>query len=365
MQPKCVFIVIDSGFSLDSMSSARVLAAWDLVIDRKFLSETQLSASQLRAFSGDPLGHGTIVLQRLLKQAPDAALILVKAFGSDGRLRRTGFRDGRVSRAGWTEAYLWAVREAERRAMPSVACLSFGSYHHAMDGSGWEANQLRSVTGPGKPGHIVVAAAGPGDARACHAAVHVLPGQSRCLEVDQYADSDYNFWFGLRQAGPDLRKHWQLHASLNGRSVFKADSLETPLNFWNQRQQLNFRIQGSGKLEIELYVSGSGVYSEMQGTPADSLRVDAWTEDARFRNWICPDSIPEPACFDFVIAAGLATGSYAPGQELPGVKPEVLLPGSGQISFRLPELSSTVAALLSAEPKLDAKELMEKLPKFV
>lgn len=356
MPKSCAFIVIDSGFSEESMAAANVLAAWDLCTQRKFESNNGLlSKKQLAQFAGDPMGHGSIVLSRLLLQRPDAKLILIKAF-ADRSVCRTQWQDGQISQPGWTEGYTWAAELAQSRGMVSVCNCSFGGHTHAMDGTGWEAHQVGRFTGAGKPGHVIVAAAGFGDARPMRGSLKLLPGLSKTFLADQDGDCEYNFWFGLGQQELPVTG-WALRASLNGQQVFAASSEQIPQNMWNGRQQLKFRIWGSGLAAIEVY--------QNEGGNADAgLKVDVWADSARFRNWISTELIGEPACFPSVIAVGLKASSYSAFQEQPGYKPDVLLKGSDQISFRVPEVLAAAAAHLEANPDLDVEQLKSKLGKF-
>jgi hypothetical protein len=179
MKKLCV-IVIDSGFSRESMSGLNILAARDLARGTTVMGTPRLNEEQLDSFACDPLNHGSIVLQRLRQQlqeklsaqplaAAGVAFILLRVFGADNSCIRTCWENGKVVSDGWTEAYLWAVELCESSGYASVANCSFGGFVHAVDGTGWEAHQLARVTGPGKSGHVVVAAAGHGDGRAIHA----------------------------------------------------------------------------------------------------------------------------------------------------------------------------------------------------
>lgn len=348
MVKPCAFIVIDSGFSQELLwrSSRQVLAAWDLSVGNKLESAQYLSWEQLQGFAGDPMGHGSIVLGKLLDLEPSARLILVKAFHGNNACR-TRWLNGKIASPGWSEAYVWACNLAEARSMSSVANCSFGAYVHAMDGSGWEKKQVAEAQGSG--GHILVAAAGPGDARAVHGAIKLCAGEEKTFEIDQDRDSDYNLWFALGQER-EGGCAWTLSVRRNGELVFETESGNVPDNFWNGRQQLTFRIPGNARVQIT--VSRHGGIGQDQ-----FLNVDAWCESARFRNWVSGELIPEPACFEGAIAVGLAASSYSPFQTLPGRKPEILLPGSGQISFRLPEVAVRVARHLEQEPNLTAGKL--------
>ncbi|MBU6453054.1 MAG: hypothetical protein KGS72_14815 [Cyanobacteria bacterium REEB67] len=159
-------IIIDSGFSCKSISSVRnLLGYWDLNSDFKVLgpglkSQQGRSASlaEIVAFAasqgGDPLNHGSIVLEHLLADEPELPVVLVRAFDVSGTAIKTGFLEGRVSRPGWTDGYLWAQAVCLEQGYLTVANCSFGSFHHAMDGSGWESFQLGRVIGAGKAGPI-------------------------------------------------------------------------------------------------------------------------------------------------------------------------------------------------------------------
>lgn len=355
MHKSCAFIVIDSGFSQESMAGADVLAAWDLCSKRKFENENaSLTQKQVAEFAGDPMGHGSIVLERLLARRKDAQVILVKAFA--GRtVCRTKWRDGKISEPGWTEGYTWAAELAQSRGMVSVCNCSFGSFSHAMDGTGWEAHQLGRFTGAGKAGHVLVAAAGFGDARPVRGSFKLLPGLSKTFLADQDGDCEYNFWFGLGQ--PPTEPGWALKAHLNGELVYAASSKQVPVNMWNGRQQLKFQIWGAGLASIE-------VCQEEGESSDEGLKVDVWSEAARFRNWVSTELVGEPACFPSVLGVGLRASSYSPYQEMEGMKPDLLLPGSDQISFRLPEVVDLCASILEANPDYDVEQLRKRLGKY-
>ncbi len=153
-------IVIDSGFSKESIGrTGRVIAAYDLVKGRSLTGSPTLSAESLDAFAGDPLNHGSIVLDKLACLVPGAPFILIRALSADNHLCRTQWSSGAVVRNGWTEAYRWAVNICRTNGLRSVANCSFGSFADGVAGSGWESFQLAQETGAGKPNHIVVAAA--------------------------------------------------------------------------------------------------------------------------------------------------------------------------------------------------------------
>lgn len=354
MEKTCVFIVIDSGFSREVMEGSHVLAAWDLTRNRRFESSDELTPAQIADFAGDPMGHGSIVLARLLRLVPDARLILVKAFGG-GDACRTRWEHGKIVTPGWTEAYVWAVELAGARGMVSVANCSFGGYVHAMDGTGWEAQQVGRFSGAGKPGHVVVAAAGYGDGRPVHGALTLLPGETKEFLGDQEAECEYNFWFGLGQE-PAI-KPWTLMAHINSHLAYAASSEQLPANIWNQRQQLKFRIWGAGKVRIDVALA-NGPRSN------GSLKVDVWCPGSMLRKWVSPELIIEPAIFPSVIAVGLRASLYCPNQEAAGSKPDILLPGGDQVSFRLPEVAVAAGLMLQKDPSLDADQIKARLGKF-
>ena len=356
MQKSCAFIVIDSGFSQEVLKGANLIAAWDLTDNRLFeTTDGCLSSQQVARFAGDPMGHGSIVLSKLRAIEPDAKLILIKAFGKND-VCRTQWESGRIVQPGWVEGYVWAVRLAESRGMVSVANCSFGGYHHAMDSTGWEAMQVGQCTGAGKPGHIVVAAAGYGDARPVRGSLKLLEGESKEFIGSQEGSASYNFWFGLGQESIGKTK-WELEAWLNDKLMFRTDSDEVPANIWNGKQQLTFSMHGSGSVQIEVRQTDS--YEANGG-----LKVDVWAESARFYKWISTELMPEPACFNNVISVGLRASSYGAAQEVVGAKPEILLPGSGQISFRLPEVVVAIGRMLEKDPGLDLPKVKLMLPKF-
>lgn len=355
MRKSCAFIVIDSGYSQEVLAGRKVLAAWDLTSDRKFQSQGFLSDEQVKEFAGDPMGHGSIVLSRLLRLDPDVQLILVKAF-AEHDVCRTQWADGKIAKPGWAEGYVWAAQLAKARGMVSVGNCSFGGYRHAMDGTGWEAQQVSRCTGERKPGHILVAAGGYGDSRPVRGSLKLLEGEGKNFVGTQEGDSSYNFWFGLGQA-PIGATGWELEARLNDKLVYSTDSKSVPPNIWNGRQQLTFSMRGNGRVQIDV--------RQIENYEANGgLKVDVWAESTRFFNWVSTELLPEPACFDNVIAVGLRASSYSANQEQAFSKPEVLLPGSGQISFRLPEVVYHIGKMLEKEPNLDFPEVKARLPKF-
>lgn len=361
MKKSCAFIVMDSGFSREILKkvSKQVLAAWDLTENRKFEigpRSDYLSSRQLEQFSGDPMGHGSEVLSRLLRFEPEAKVILIKAF-EDFVVRKTRWEGGHIVGPGWCEGYVWANELARSRGMVSVGNCSFGGYRHAMDGTGWEVRQVGTCTGAGKPGHVLVAAAGYGDSRAVHGNVNLLDGEKKTFYARQDGWCEYNCWFGLGQSFPN-KADWILEARLNDEIVYMADSREVPPNMWNGSQQLTFSITGGGKVEIELRRKEKGLKTE------NGLRVDIWSEDARLENWVSAELLPEPACFPQVLTVGLRASFYSPKQEQAGCKPEVLLQGGDQISFRLPEIVVAVGKMLEHDPTMDIEQVRAQMPKY-
>lgn len=342
-------IVIDSGFSLESLRDAKVLAVRDLSSDVTVIGAPFVSDNELQAFAHDPLNHGSIVLQNLRKLAPDAPVILIRVIGEDGRIIRTGWQHGEIVTDGWTEGYIWAVELCKQLGLTSVANCSFGGITHAADGTGWESHQLAQVTGAGQPGHVLVAASGPGDGRSVHASWLVEPGATKWVAARQTKSTSYNFWAGF------AHQSWWLTARLNGDVVGRYEGSGLDGNMWNQRQQLTFDIEGSGDVSFELTLSADA---------QSSLRCDCWVrgeDSSRFLNYIDARLIAEPAVFPHVIATGFRSGSYAPDQCQLDAKPDVLVDGGGQISFRTPEVTAAVAGLLSSDPTLDVVQVKQLL----
>jgi hypothetical protein len=368
MNKQCV-IVIDSGFSLESMRGLKILAARDLALgttlvgadERNDLNEPRilkversepnvLSAEQIESFACDQLNHGSIVLQRLRERlaVEDFAFILLRVFGADNSCIRTTWADGIVSSDGWTEAYLWAVNLCEERGYSSVANCSFGGFVHAADGTGWEAHQLSQVTGIGKRGHVVVAAAGHGDGRAVHASWFAQSGEPVWVSAMQRESTSYNFWFGA------ANEPWTLTVHRNGDVVGTHNGADIVGNMWNQRQQLTFTVEGGGDVSFEFALSDGGT---------ESMRCDGWIrgDAAWFHDHVDSLAVSEPAVFSEVVAVGLRLKSYSPNQSHVGSKPDVLLEGTGEISFRTPEVTATVAQLMLRGPGLDSAGVRDAL----
>lgn len=332
-------IVIDSGFSWESLADANnILAVCDLEHGNIVCGSPFVENEALAQFAGDALNHGSTVLNNLRALAPKNPLILIRAFRGDSLIRTTWNTDGSIATRGWTEAYLWAVELCRKLGIGSVANCSFGGLTHAMDGTGWEAFQL----GKAGPGHLVVAASGPGDGRHVHASWQAQPGKIIRLEATQTASTAYNFWAGAPH------QQWWLRVSVNGTAcaLFKGEDL--PGNLWNNRQQLKFEVPGEGQVTFEFVIPSAA---------SEVVACDIWVMDqvsSRFNTdeYIDNRLVSEPAVFANVIATGLSKGSYADDQALAGSKPDVLVEGDGPISFRTPEVTARVAVLLADDPTL-------------
>ena len=355
---KAAFIVIDSGFSRGSMLGAsRVLGIRDLGEGRTVCGAPFVDAEELNRLAIDPVRHGSIVLERLRALDPDAPLVLIKAYGADLTLARTTWQGGRQVAEGWVEAYLWAVELCQKAGLPSVANGSFGGFTHGMDGTGWESFQLGRATGSGRSGHVLVAAAGPGDGRAVHASWLTEAGSATTLEVYQQESASYNLWAGA----PGVHG-WQLEVWQGGNLLRTFDGTAIAVNFWNNRQQLTFTLEGTGEFHFRLVRGGDTVSSA-----APELRFDCWVVrggGAFFLNHVDPTLVSEPAIFPQVLSAGLRNGCYSPAQCLPGGKPDILLEGGGPISFRLPEVTAAVGRLLTANPSLDVDGVRSLIGKY-
>ena len=354
MNDRNAFIIIDSGFAPAVLNRARnVMAFYDLPTGEFATGAPLHERAALDRFAGDVYGnHGSEVLSRLLDRVPEATLILVRAYGADRRLVRTGWDNGTVSRYGWSDAYLKAVELCRQRGYSSVANCSFGGYIHAMDGTGWESYSLGQATGRGRPGHIVVAGAGPGDGGAVHASLLLQQGQMRTLKARQHGDARYNFW---AKDGCS----WTLTAFKYGQPIFWQSSAQVPANIWNGLKQVTFDLSGRGDIDLEVVVSDEPHQART------ACRFDCWLEgDGNFLNYVDPNAVAEPACFASVIAVGLRNGQYSARQGYPGEKPDVLLPGDGPVSFRLPEVTALVGKLLAQNPHLDVDGVRCLLGKY-
>jgi hypothetical protein len=346
---KSCLIVIDSGFSQESLRDAKVLAVRDLAKGVTVVGAPFVGNDDLQVFAYDPLNHGSIVLEKLRGCAPKAPVILIRVLSEDSKIIRTRWENGEIVSEGWTGAYIWAVELCKRLGLMSVANCSFGGITHAADGTGWESHQLAQVTGVGKAGHILVAACGPGDGRSVHASWFTEPGATKWINARQSQSTTYNLWAG------QPHQEWWLTASRNGDVVGRFDGAALDGNMWNQRQQLTFDIEGDGDVSFELTLSAKA---------QSMLQCDCWVRgenSSRFLDHVDARLIVEPAVFPHVIATGLRSGNYASDQYELHSKPDVLLDGDGQISFRTPEVTAAVADLLAQDPTLDVEQVRQRL----
>lgn len=383
-------IIVDTGFSFESLKSAQnnILAVIDartgsVVTGFPFIS-WEFNADVIDSFAGDPLNHGSMVLKALMNQSPQLPVILIRAFDDAGRLIRTRFNNGKIVRPGWTEAYLTAVHICRVLGLCSVANLSFGGYVHAADGSGWESHCLASVTGPGKPGHIVVAGAAAGNGHPIHASWRTEPGVVTEVHAIQESCTTYNFWCAT-DSSLSQANDWLLEVFLDERKIGEEFSADLIPNLWNNRKQVTFGVDGRGTVTIRttrfwkadtrygdllaLSSYGVGAMAERpfhcvkpsglstQQRRSDNLRFDCWINQtncgAHFLDHKDPGFVAEPAIFPHVIAVGLIKGVYAPDQTEAASKPDLLIEGDGPISFRLPEVTATIAKLLAEDSSLD------------
>jgi len=354
-------IVLDSGFTRESVAKVKNLLGYcDLNTGISAVGQPMVEGPArelVLAIAQDPLNHGSIILERLLAFDPDLPVVLVRGFAKDGGLIRTGFEQGKIAIAGCTEGYLWAQNICAQKGYLSVANFSFGGFHHALDGSGWESFQLAKVVGPGKPGHLLAAAAGPGDGRAIHASLTVEGGHTEVVHGDQDGTSTYNLWVnrlsgdredGGRQGGEALSRpttDFDLQVKIDGRPVLAFQGRDLVPNIWNGKQQFTFDVQGTGDLAIAISVASG-----------PSARFDLFIsreEGARFSDFVDSELVSEPAVLSEVIAVGLKDASYGSCRVKGIDKPEVLLAGQGPISFRTPEVTFALAQLLAVDPDLD------------
>lgn len=358
MEEKTAVIIVDTGFSLESMQTAEnILAVYDLSSGFTATGNPYLSQGEdLSRFSGDPLNHGSLVLKSLTSINPKLPLVLIRAYSDDVRLIRTEFNaEGVKNRLGWTDAYLLAVDFLKEKGYSSVANFSFGGYTHAMDGTGWEAHSLRQAVGPGKAGHVILAGAGSGSSRSIHASWCTAGGEHTKVRVSQKTATTYNLWEGLKADSVNRTGDWKLEVFRDGVLAGYYEGSKIPLNFWNNRRQLTFHVAGAGEVVFRLSSFDSA------GTERD---FDCWInhqDDACFLDHEDPMLIAEPAIFPEVVAVGLEAGSYASDQETLSSKPEVLLSGNGPVSFRLPEVVAEVAAWLLEDPSLDSEGVKDRL----
>lgn len=366
MKNKVALVVIDSGFSRESLSlvADRVLGIYDLRTGRKAVGK-EVDVECLSRLAGDPMNHGAVILERLARLSPASPVVLVRAFSQENSVLRTQWSHGEIKSPGWTEAYLWAVELCKSLGYLSVANFSFGGAIHALDGTGWESFRVGQVTGSGKPGHIAIAAAGPGDGRAVHARVSLRPGVAEKMQVLQIGTTHYNFWVGIGCV--HSHRDWEFSVFRDGHYAYTINGNDVPTNMWNGKQQQTFTLQGSGHVELALWRPHQSADTAC-GDPNCPVRFDCWInseEQASFQNHTTGEFVVEPAILPQVIAVGLRSSKYSSKQTEVGHKPEVLLPGSGMISFRIPEVVSAVATMLgdSDEP-LDVDAVRKLLGKY-
>jgi hypothetical protein len=334
-----VYIVVDSGFNPESLPpKENILGVWDPTGEGAF---------------NDPLHHGSVVLSKILEADPSAKFMLIKAYDASNNLAQTRFENGQIARPGWTEAYLEAVSLADNLKLPSVANCSFGEFTHAMDGSGWESFQLSHAIGQGKPGHVVVAASGPGNGAPRHASGSVEAGNSAEVNISQNGEAAFNLWMGK-----DAPRDWNLSVYEGKRQIYNVDAGSVEPNIWNSRQQLTFRSQIEGE--------PSRIVLSRSGTDPRPLSFDYWVQEgkASFLDHVNPTLISEPAVFPDVLAVGIKNLKYSPTQFEPGQKPNVLLDGDGPVSFRTPEVTVAVGKMLRNNPGLDALQIQKLLGKY-
>jgi len=357
---KAAVIIADTGFSADSLAGAkRVLGVYDLVKRRCVIGDSDGSdATDLGAFAGDPSEHGSFVLKATLAEDADVPLVLIRSHDPEAGIIRTGWQDGKPAQDGWTEAYLWAVRLCQLHGLASVANFSFGRVFHAADGTGWDAFQFAKVVGAGKPGHVIVAAAGPGDGRAAHGRFSAALNTATVVGVRQEETTSYNFWTKVASGSDeDQQDDWILEVWRQGQLVFRQDGAYVPVNFWNGRKQVQFSLEGEGNLSLVV---------RLKDGSSGERGFECWlaTGNARFLDHIDDTYIVEPAALPSVIAVGLKAGNYSSAQRLPGHKPDVLIDGGGPISFRLPEVVGKVRRILEDNPNLDALQVKALLGKY-
>lgn len=334
-----VYIVVDSGFSPESLPAREnILGTWDTTGEGVFK---------------DPLQHGSIVLSKIRDADPNAKFMLIRAYDSNNNLGQTKFENGQIAKPGWTEAYLDAVSLAKQLKLPSVANCSFGEFTHAMDGTGWESFQLSHAIGEGKPGHVVVAAAGPGNGAARHASGTVESSGTSEVQINQNGEAAFNLWMSK-----DAPKDWNLSLYEGNRKIYNVDGSQLPSNFWNNRQQVTFRS----------HIENAAARLVLSRTGMDPRRLsfDFFIQEgrAKFLDHVNHELISEPAIFPEVLAVGIKDLSYSPEQSTIGHKPDVLLPGEGPVSFRTPEVTLAVGQLLKANPSLDANQIQKLLGKY-
>lgn len=357
---KVAIIIADTGFSEEALAGATcILGIYDLVNRRVKLGNPYISEqAELRSFASDPHQHGSNVLRATLALAPDVPLVLIRSHDADASIIRTQWNGGKQGADGWTEAYLWAVALCELHGLATVANMSFGRVFHACDGTGWENFQFAKVVGHGKPGNVIVAAAGPGDGRTRHATFTATPDAPVALEVVQDSRTSYNFWTKTSgEEGAEAPGGWVLDVHVGAEHVMRIDGDDLPANLWNGRKQCQFELLSTAAVTFRVWMKPGANHD---------VGFECWVGggDARFLNHADATYIVEPAALPTVIAVGLRSGNYSDRQTLPGHKPDVLIEGEGPISFRLPEVVVKIARMLDDNPALDAIQVMALLGKY-
>ncbi len=353
---KVAVIIVDSGFAPSSVTRVKNLLGYldlnsGIAVVGKPMVEGQARELVL-SMAQDNLNHGTIILERLLALDPDLPLVLVRGFAPEGGLIRTVFEQGKIARDGWTEAYLWAQNLCAEKGYLTVANFSFGGFHHALDGSGWESFQLSRVVGAGKPGHLLAAAAGPGDDRAIHACLSLQCGGSEVVHADQDGTTTYNLWVN-RLCAESEAVDFDIEVKINGQTVFTYHGQELKPNLWNGKQQITFAVPGSGAVEIFLARATARNPGDHSAARFDLYVSREGGEAARFSDFIDHELVCEPAVLSEVIAVGLKDSTYGKSRIMGIDKPEVLLDGYGPISFRTPEITFALSRMLAQDPSLD------------
>ena len=387
MNRESAVIIIDTGFELGSiLKVTKLLGVYDLPANRAVVGTPYISRERnwddLVRFARDPMRHGTLVLENLLAADSTLPVILIRAYGDEGKLLRSEWSGGFVSREGRTEALKWAIDLCKRRGLTSVTNCSFGGYTHAMDGTGWEAHCISQLTGDENPGHVVVAGAGAGVASPIRATFEVGVGECVDVQAEQNERSVYNFWCnrivsppGTANASKD--EEWILEVYRNGDLLKRYLSTDIVPNLWNGRRQVTFSVDGPGSISLKVsrfWESRETPENESEGITIggvaslvpERLSFDCWIDHqsaGSFLNHVNFDLVAEPAVFHDVVAVGLEGGVYSPSQEEEGCKPDSLLAGSGPISFRLPSVVARIAGWLRDDPLLTVSEVKEKLGK--
>jgi hypothetical protein len=197
----------------------------------------------------------------------------------------------------------------------------------------------------------------------------MLAEQSVAVEAYQKKTSWYNFWApgavngnGAIPCDSACLADWMLEVWRDNQLIAYHQGSLIPTNFWNGKKQLTFSVEGEGLVSLKVSRNGNG-----NNGASGEARFDCWVASdglAAFVNHVDATLIGEPAIFPQVLSVGLRGGSYSPTQALPGGKPDILLEGAGPISFRLPEVTASVANLLTPEPRLDVNGVRALLGKY-